>query len=94
MFHFLHIQTDNDKYRIRSRCGKHHIYGSHGLLLHIRPDLPLKTNFFHFPTMQSCHQIKSDQEKFKLARFIGWCDFDRGKSNIKRHIPMCLEKNQ
>ena len=56
MFHFLHIQTDSDKYRIRSRYGKHHIYGSHGLLLHIRPDLPLKTNFFHFPTMQSCHQ--------------------------------------
>ena len=56
MYHFLHIQTDSDKCRIRSRYGKHHIYGSHGLRLHIRLDLPAETEFFHFSTMQSRHQ--------------------------------------
>ena len=48
MYHFLHIQTDSDKCRIRSRYGKHHIYGSHGLRLHIRPDLPAETKYFTF----------------------------------------------
>ena len=45
-FYFLHIQTDIDKYRIWSRYDKHHIYGSHGLRLHIRPDLLVETGFF------------------------------------------------
>ena len=61
MFHFLHIQTDSDNYTIRSRYDKHHIYGSHGLLLHIRPDLPVENKFFHFSTVHSGHQ--TDQEK-------------------------------
>ena len=80
MFHFLHDQTDSDKYRIRSRYGKHHIYGSHGLRLHIRPDLPIETRFYTF--LLCSLLIKKDHEKFKLTRFIGWYDFDRGKSNI------------
>ena len=45
-FYFLHIQTDIDKYRIRSRYDNHQIYGSHGLRLHIRPDLLVETSFF------------------------------------------------
>ena len=32
----------------RSRYGKHHIYGSHDLRLHIRPDLPVETKFLTF----------------------------------------------
>ena len=55
-FYFLHIQTDSDKYRIRSRYEKHHIYGSHGLRVHIRPDLLVETSFFHFSTLQSRYQ--------------------------------------
>ena len=34
--------------------------------------------------------IKTDQQKFKVVSFIGWYDLDCGKSNIKRHIRMCL----
>ena len=88
MFHFLHIQTDSDKYRIQSRYDKHHIYGSHGLRSHIRPDLSVETKCFTFSPC--CLVIKTDQEKFKIVRFIAWYDFDCGKSNIKRHIPMRL----
>ena len=88
-FYFLHIQTDIDKYRIRSRYDKHHIYGSHGLRLHIRPDLLVETSFFL--TFLPCSLvIKTDQQKFKVVSFIGWYDLDCGINNIKRHIRMCL----
>ena len=84
-FYFLHIQTDSDKYWIRSRYEKHHIYSSHGLRLHIRPDLLV---FFTF--LPCSLVIKTDQQKFKVVSFIGWYDLDCGKNNIKRHIRMCL----
>ena len=83
-FYFLHIQTDIDKYRIRSRYDKHHIYGSHGLRLHIRPDLLVETSFFL--TFLPCSLvIKTDQQKFKVVSFIGWYDLDCGINNIKTY---------
>ena len=61
MFHFLHIQTDSDNYTIRSRYDKHHIYGSHGLLLHIRPDLSVENKFFTFlPCIPVIKRIKKN----------------------------------
>ena len=67
MFHFLHIQTGSDKYRIRSRYDKHHIYGSHGLLFHIHPDLPVENEFFTF--LPCSLVIKTDQEKVQTYSF-------------------------
>ena len=47
-----------------------------------------KTSFsLFYHAVSSSKRIK---KKYKLIRFIGWYDFDCGKSNIKRHIPMCL----
>ena len=89
-FYFLHIQTDSDKYRIRSRYDKHHIYGSYGRVfaytfVQIYWQKPV---FFTF--LPCSLVIKTDQQKFKVVSFIGWYDSDCGKSNTKRHIRMCL----
>ena len=71
MFHFLHIQTGSDKNRIRSRYDKHHIYGSHGLLFHIHPDLPVEKKVFHFSAMQSRHQNGSRKSTNLFVLSVG-----------------------